>query len=52
VRRKVTRKDVGNVTKIAKLCLSKYTKYAAKKFECQCRCPVLKLKECSEIGKW
>jgi len=41
VRRKVIRKGVGNVTKMSKLCKSKYTKYVAKKFECRCRCPVL-----------
>ena len=41
VRRKVIRKGVGNVTKNGKALL-KYTKYVAKKFECQCRCPVLK----------
>ena len=38
--------------KMAKLCQPKYTKYVAKKFECHCRCPVLKQKECSETDKW
>jgi len=50
VRRKVIRKSVGNVTKNGKVLL-KDTKYVATKFECQCRCPVLKQKECSETGK-
>jgi len=40
--RTITKKDVGNVTKMAKLCYPKYTKYVAKKFECQCSSPVLK----------
>jgi len=43
VRRKVIRKGVAvTLQKMTKLCYPKYTKYVAKKFECQCRCPVLK----------
>jgi len=45
-------KGIGNVTKNVKASLVKYAKYVAKKFEGQCRCPVLKLKECSETCEW
>jgi len=33
---------LGNVTKSVKALLPQITKYVAKKFECQCRCQVLK----------
>jgi len=43
VSRKVIRKGAGNVTRNGKALLAKiqYTKYVAKKFECQCGCPML-----------
>jgi len=43
VRRKVIRKGVGNATENGKALLAKIHEigYVAKKFECQCRCPVL-----------
>jgi len=52
VRKKVIRKSIGNVTKNGKALLAKIQEICGEDISVSVQMPSVKIKKCSETGKW